>query len=66
MGSDNTLEIDRYGLPVFRSDPACAPERLDVATALELERQALLHEDLERCGIQKGGKAVRSSKPRQA
>lgn len=65
MGSE-ALEIDHEGLPVFRTNPACASERLDVATALELEQQALLREDLERCGIQKGGKAVRSLKTRPA
>ena len=65
MGSD-ALEIDAEGLPLFRSDPACVPERLDVARGLELERQALFCEDLERCGIQKGGKAVRSTKAMQA
>lgn len=65
MGSD-ALEIDAEGLPVFRTDPACTPVRLDVATTLELEQQALRREDLERCDIQKGGKAVRSPKTRPA
>jgi len=37
MGSD-ALKIDQEGIPLFRPDPAFAPERLDVATALELER----------------------------
>ncbi len=60
----DALDIDADGMPLFRTDPACAPERLDVARALELERQALFCEDLERCGIQKGGKAVRSPKTR--
>ncbi|MFN9645203.1 MAG: hypothetical protein ACK6BG_08830 [Cyanobacteriota bacterium] len=67
MGSDTTLEIDSEGLPLFRRNPANPlAEGIDGATALELERQALLREDLERCGIQKGGKAVRSPKTRPA
>ena len=67
MGSDTTLQIDDDGLPLFQRNPACAVvEGIDVATALELERQALLCEDLERCGSQKGGKAVRSTKTRPA
>ena len=61
MGAD-ALEIDADGLPVFRRDPACPPaESRDVVAALEMEQEALLREDLDRCGIQKGGKAVRSS-----
>ena len=40
MGSD-ALDIDADGMPLFRKDPACAPERLDVATALELEQETL-------------------------
>ncbi|MCS5692110.1 hypothetical protein NZK33_08960 [Cyanobium sp. FGCU-6] len=61
MGAD-ALEIDAEGLPVFRHDAACPPaEGLDVARALEMEQEALLREDLDRCDIQQGGKAVRSS-----
>jgi hypothetical protein len=67
MASDTTLEIDSEGLPLFHRNPANPPaETIGVATALELERQALLREDLERCGIQKGGKAVRLRKTRPA
>ena len=67
MGSDTTLEIDSEGLPLFRRNPANpSAEAIDVATALKLERQALLREDLELCGIQKGGKEVRSLKPMAA
>ena len=66
-GTGIAVQIDGHGLPVFHRNPACAvAEGIDVATALELERQALLCEDLERCGIQKGGKAVRSPKTRPA
>ena len=46
MGSD-ALDIDADGMPLFRKDPACAPERLDVATALELEQETLHLQDLE-------------------
>lgn len=67
MGSDTTLEIDSEGLPLFRRNPANpSAEAIDVATALKLEQQALLREDLERCGIKKGGKAVRLQKTRPA
>lgn len=39
MGSDNTLEIDSEGLPLFRRNPANPPaEGIDVATALKLEQ----------------------------
>ncbi|MBM5816171.1 MAG: hypothetical protein FJ083_06165 [Cyanobacteria bacterium K_Offshore_surface_m2_239] len=61
MGAD-ALEIDAEGLPLFRRDADCPPaEGLDVARALELEQESLLREDLDRCDIQQGGKAVRSS-----
>ena len=61
MGAD-ALEIDAKGLPVLRRDADGPPaEGLDGATALEMEQEALLREDLDRCGIQKGSKAVRSS-----
>ena len=67
MGSDSTLEMDSEGLPLFRGNPASPPaEGLDVATALEVEQQALLRQDLERCDIRKGSKAARSLKIRPA
>jgi hypothetical protein len=46
MGSD-TLEIDAEGLPLFRPDPAAAPSRMDVTTALRLEQDTLHLQDLE-------------------
>jgi len=56
------LDIDAEGLPLFRRDAACPPaEGLDVAAVLEMEQAALLREDLDRCGIQQGDKAARSS-----
>lgn len=54
------VAIDADGLPLYRTNPACVMERIDVVTVLELEQQALLREDLDRCGIQEGGKAGRS------
>jgi hypothetical protein len=32
----DALEIDAAGLPLFRPDPAAAPSRIDVTTALRL------------------------------
>jgi hypothetical protein len=46
MGSD-ALEIDAEGLPLFRPDPAAAPSRMDVTTALRLEQDTLHLQDLE-------------------
>ncbi|MFN9630393.1 MAG: hypothetical protein ACK59A_09230 [Cyanobacteriota bacterium] len=46
MGSD-ALEIDHEGLPLFRTDPAAAPSRIDVTTALRLEQETLHLQDLE-------------------
>ena len=46
MGSD-ALEIDAEGLPLFRPDPAAAPSRMDVPTALRLEQDTLHLQDLE-------------------
>ena len=46
MGSD-ALDIDADGMPVFRPDPAAAPSRIDVTTALRLEQDTLHLQDLE-------------------
>ena len=46
MGSD-AMEIDAEGLPLFRPDPAAAPSRMDVTTALRLEQDTLHLQDLE-------------------
>ncbi len=53
------VEHDPEGLPLFR--PAAAGEipPIDLATALRLEQEAQHHDDLARCDIQQGGKAVR-------
>ena len=57
-----TQDIDAEGLPVFRRDAdGPSAEGLDVARALEMEQEALLREDLDRCDVQQGGKAVRWS-----
>jgi hypothetical protein len=34
----DALEVDAAGLPLFRPDPAAAPSRIDVTTALRLEQ----------------------------
>lgn len=47
---------------MFRRDAdGPSADGLDVARALEMEQEALLREDLDRCDVQQGGKAVRSS-----
>jgi len=46
MGSE-ALEIDADGMPVFRTDPAAAPSRMDVKTALRLEQETLHLQDLK-------------------
>jgi hypothetical protein len=46
MGSD-ALQIDSEGLPLFRPNPAAAPSRMDVTTALRLEQETLHLQDLE-------------------
>jgi hypothetical protein len=46
MGSE-ALDIDADGMPVFRTDPAAAPSRMDVMSALRLEQETLHLQDLE-------------------
>jgi len=43
----DALDIDADGLPLFRPDPAAAPSRIDVTTALRLEQETLHLQDLE-------------------
>jgi hypothetical protein len=45
----DALEIDAAGLPLFRPDPAVAPESIDVSTALRLEQEVLALQGLEAC-----------------
>ncbi|MFZ0409054.1 MAG: hypothetical protein WAM11_13220 [Cyanobium sp.] len=45
----DALDIDADGLPLFRPDPAAAPPRIDVATALRLEQEALALQGLDHC-----------------
>ncbi len=45
----DALEIDAAGLPLFRPDPAVAPESIDVSTALRLEQEVLTLQGLEAC-----------------
>lgn len=53
------VERDAEGLPLRcpAAEGGLAP--IDLATALRLEQEAQHHEDLARCDIQQGGKAVR-------
>jgi hypothetical protein len=53
------MELGDEGLPLFRPDPADAPEAIDVAAALRLEQEAQLSEDLGRAGLREGGKEAR-------
>ena len=43
----DALDIDADGMPLFRRDPAAAPSRIDVTTALRLEQESLHLQDLE-------------------
>jgi len=43
----DALGIDADGMPLFRPDPAAAPSRIDVTTALRLEQETLHLQDLE-------------------
>ncbi|MEA5416497.1 hypothetical protein [Synechococcus sp. BA-132 BA5] len=45
------VTLDPAGLPVFRSEPASGRPEIDLATALQLEQQALALEDLRRAGL---------------
>jgi hypothetical protein len=48
---DGVVELDDQGLPVFRSDDSAAAARPDLATALQLEQEALRQEDRRRAGL---------------
>jgi hypothetical protein len=45
----DALDIDADGMPLFRPDPAVAPESIDVSTALRLEQEVLALQGLEAC-----------------
>jgi hypothetical protein len=47
----DALDIDADGLPLFRPDPAVALDSINVASALRLEQEALVLEDLGRAGM---------------
>ncbi|WP_216906335.1 hypothetical protein [Synechococcus sp. CCY 0621] len=49
IASDGVM-VDSAGLPVFRCEPASGRPGIDLATALQLEQQALELEDLRRAG----------------
>jgi hypothetical protein len=43
----DALDIDADGMPLFRPDPAAAPSRIEVTTALRQEQETLELQDLE-------------------
>jgi hypothetical protein len=45
------VELDASGMPLFRPDPSFSGPPIDLATALQLERDALMHEDCQRAGL---------------
>jgi hypothetical protein len=47
----DALDIDADGLPLFRPDPAVTLDSINVASALRLEQEALVLEDLGRAGM---------------
>lgn len=49
--NDGVVGMDDQGLPVFRCDGSSATPRPDLATALQLEQEALSQEDLRRAGL---------------
>jgi hypothetical protein len=47
----DALDIDADGLPLFRPAAGDGLQPIDLATALRLEQEALLLEDLGRAGL---------------
>jgi len=47
----NPLELAANGLPVFRRDPALAPQSPSLQKLLELEHATLAAEDQQRAGF---------------
>ena len=45
------VELDATGMPVFRPDPGFSGPPIDLATALQLEQDALMQEDRQRAGL---------------
>jgi hypothetical protein len=49
--SDRVVELDATGMPLFRPDPSFSGPPIDLATALQLEQDALSKEDRQRAGL---------------
>jgi hypothetical protein len=45
------VELDAAGMPLFRPDPSFSGPPIDIATALQLEQDALMQEDRQRAGL---------------
>jgi len=45
------VELDAAGMPLFRPDPSFSGPPIDLATALQLEQDALTQEDRQRAGL---------------
>jgi hypothetical protein len=49
--SSGAVKLDPAGLPVFRAEPPGNQPRIDLKTALQLERECLAQEDIRRAGL---------------
>jgi hypothetical protein len=49
--SARVVELEASGMPVFRPDPNFSGPPIDLATALQLEQEALMQEDRQRAGL---------------
>ena len=45
------VELEASGMPVFRPDPSFSGPPIDLATALQLEQDALMQEDRQRAAL---------------
>jgi hypothetical protein len=45
------VEVDAVGMPLFRPDPGFSGPPIDLATALQLEQEALMQEDRQRASL---------------
>ncbi len=54
----DALNIDADGLPLFRPAAGDGLPPIDLATALQLEQEALVMEDLGRAGMRQRSKEV--------
>ncbi len=49
--NSGVLEVDEEALPLYRPDPQLKRHSIDLVTALRLEQDALIQEDLQRVGL---------------